>query len=216
MKSVVWNRPSTGVAVACMPQDCAGLAGEWPRGALDGHAPEIIPAGLDDRVGVPTGHQRRAQSNGEVGEPAQNVRRVVLAQSRIDEHHRRQLEQERLPRRAADRNHLVRDSGPPHLLWVIASHRADPLQDGLTFEDRVGERHASPARRRLRIVVDDDIVALAEQAMRDRRPDVADSTHEDQRIAHDVLRVGGGRTRINRNGRIYRRDEAEQVPGGAW
>jgi hypothetical protein len=77
-----------------------------------------------------------------------------------------------------NRDYVARCERPLYALKIVRPHRPHVFQNRLPVEDGIGERHASPGRRRLRVVVDDDAITLPEQAMGYRRPDVANAAHK--------------------------------------
>src|SRR5262249_41651172 len=61
---------------------------------------------------------------------------------------------------------------------VVGTDGMDAIKSGMSFEDCVGERHPAPRRRWYRHVMEHDGVTFPEQAMRDRRSDVPNTTDE--------------------------------------
>src|SRR5713226_6242044 len=100
-----------------------------------------------------------------------------------------------------------------HALQVVGPYRPHAVEDRGAVEGGVGECHAPSGHGGLRVIVDHHAVALSEEAMGYRRPDVADATNQDDgrvlRSMHAAIVLRDG-VRMERAGRPA---EAASRPG---
>jgi len=112
------------------------------------------------------------ETDDEVCQSTLNLWRAVLPDAGIDKHSGRQLFQKRPERSDVDRDGITRGEQSPDAADVSCAHSVDPVQTSAIVKHGIGEGHAAPRRRGLRLVVDHNGAPLSEEPVRDGRPDV--------------------------------------------